>query len=479
MSDREGFPTGVEPLLADDSPIETASFEPLTVEPSPVEVARVKRRRAGRFVLGALGLVGALVVGSVGYAFWLYATTGRLNEIGSKQLDPQSGPKVGRPGKTVATLAAPVGESIAEPTADTVASVTVDETSPIPPPGTPNTVAGLPGPNTGTPAVDDTFPAAEPLPGLDVNGLDPSTTVDTLPPLVTIPEAQVVNKPLVDISQVEALGGPNTINILMAGTDSRDNVPENQATGFGKGKVRGSRTDTIMVLRIDPDAKKAWVLSLPRDLFVRMPGTNSFDRINAASARSDRLLVAAIRENLDIPIHHMMKVDFGGFQRVVAAVGGVNICFDKPARDKVTQLNVTVAGCQRLNPTQATAYVRSRRYEELQPNGKWKADPRGDLGRIARQQLFIRNGMTAAIGKGFRNPITLNAALKNLRSAIAFDKTLGFTEVLSLANKVRSFDPQSLATFTVPTKRARIDGKEVLQIDPKTAADVIGQFGRL
>ena len=87
--------------------------------------------------------------------------------------------------------------------------------------------------------------------------------------------------------------------------------------------------------------------------------------------------------------------------------------------------------------------------------------------------------MTAAIGKGFRNPITLNAALKNLRSAIAFDKTLGFTEVLSLANKVRSFDPQSLATFTVPTKRARIDGKEVLQIDPKTAADVIGQFGRL
>lgn len=441
------------------------------------------RRRARRYVFTTLGVFVGALLALVLYGFWLYATTGRIDGVGSSQLDPKTASSTPKRGKTVATLVAGQGVDL---NPSTIASDTApdglvaDDTSPIPPPGTPNTVAGLPGPNT-VPPLDapDTLPDAGPLPGISVEGLDPSLSVDTVPPpLVTIPASQVDNKPLVDTSQVVPLGGPNTFNILMAGSDNRDDVPESQAVGLGKGKVSGSRTDTIMIMRIDPDAKKAWVLSIPRDLWVRMPGTNQFDRINAASARSDQLLVKAIQENLGIPIRHMMKVDFVGFQRVVAAVGGVNICFDKPARDHVTRLNVTTAGCQRLNASQATAYVRSRYYEEQQADGSWKRDPLSDLGRIKRQQKFIRNGMDAAIGRGFRDPITLNAALKNLRSAIAFDTSLGFGEVLSLANKLRSFDPKSLGTFVVPTIGGRIDKKAVLVIDTKYAASVIGQFGR-
>ena len=462
-----------------------------TEEPTPAAVlGRPARRRGRRFALSALGVVSVLVVATGLYVFWLYSTTGRIGGVGSALLDPRRAATTAVPGQTVATLAA--GGGVEYTTSVEAADTTPDnapgdptpgafttDPSPIPLPGTPGTVPGLPGPGTGTPATSaDTFPDTGPLPDISVDGLDPSSTVDTLPaPLVTIPADQVNNKPLVDTSQVASLGGKNTINILMAGSDNRDNVPDSQAVGLGKGKVSGSRTDTIMIMRIDPDAKKAWVLSLPRDLWVRMPGTNTFDRINAASARSDALLVQTIQENLGIPIHHMMKVDFVGFQRVVAAVGGVNICFDKPARDKVTRLNVTSAGCQRLNATQATAYVRSRYYEEKQADGTWKRDPLSDLGRIKRQQKFIRNGMDAAIGRGFRDPITLNAALKNLRSAIAFDKSLGFGEVLSLANKLRSFDPQSLETFVVPTIGGQIDKKSVLVIDTKSATFLIGQFG--
>ena len=105
------------------------------------------------------------------------------------------------------------------------------------------------------------------------------------------------------------------------------------------------------------------------------------------------------------------------------------------------------------------------------------ADPRSDLGRIARQQTFIRNGMAAAIKRGMRNPTTLNAVLADLRSAIAFDKSLGFTEVLSLANKMRSFEPDALETLVVPTLSRRIDNKAVLVLDLDSAAATIGRFG--
>lgn len=443
------------------------------------------RRRLGRIALVVLVAAVVLVMSGVGYLYWRFSSIPRISGVGSAQLDPK---RTTGPGGTVVTLPTPAGETIAKPTtaantdpvtsADTAADTATDtaaESSPIPPPGTPATIAGLPGPNTSAGA--ETTESAAPLPGLSVDGLD-ETAPDTLPPpLVTIPEDQVTNRPLLDTSAVTAVGGRSSFNILMIGTDDRSDVPENQAVGFGKGKVAGSRSDTIMVLRVDPDAKKAWVLSIPRDLFVRMPGTNEFDRINAASARSDRLLVRTIQENLGIPIQHMMKVNFIGFQRVVAAVGGVNICFPKPARDRVTQLNQPTAGCFRLNPTQATAYVRSRRYEEQQKNGTWRADPRSDLGRIARQQTFIRNGMAAAIKRGMRNPTTLNAVLADLRSAIAFDKSLGFTEVLSLANKMRSFEPDALETLVVPTLSRRIDNKAVLVLDMDSAAATIGQFG--
>ena len=437
----------------------------------------LRRSRLARIAFVSFAAAVLLVVASIGYLYWRFSSIPRIREVGAAQLDPNA---VMQPGGTVVTLPTPVGETIpdvpiADSTEATASDGTIVESSPIPPPGTPATIAGLPG--TGDPVASDTTQPAAPLPGLAVDGLD-DMTADTLPPpLVTIPEDQVMNRPLLDTSKVKAVGGPRSFNILMIGTDDRRRVPDNQAVGLGKGKVAGSRSDTIMVLRVDPDAKKAWVLSIPRDLFVRMPGTNEFDRINAASARSDALLVRTIQENLSIPIQHMMKVDFVGFQRVVAAVGGVTICFPKPARDKVTRLNQPTAGCFRLNPTQATAYVRSRRYEERQANGKWRADPRSDLGRIARQQTFIRNGMAAAIKRGMRNPTTLNAVLADLRSAIAFDRSLGFTEVLTLANRMRSFEPDALETLVVPTLSRRIENKAVLVLDLDTAVPTVGQFG--
>ena len=284
----------------------------------------------------------------------------------------------------------------------------------------------------------------------------------------------IVTGPLVDIRAVQRLGGPNSVNILILGLDTRSNVPVDQEKTFGN--VGGSRTDTIMLLRIDRDANKAWVLSFPRDLFVRIAGTSDFNRLNAAYAKGLPTLVSTLRENFEVPVWHVVLVDFVGFQKVVGAIGGVTICFPLPSRDILSGLNQP-PGCNLLDPKQATAYVRSR-HLQTGKTGVWTDDPRGDFGRIERQQTFIRAALVRSVDQGFRNPVTLNAVLANLKDAIQIDNTFNFADVTSLANDFRSFNPDELQTFTVPATNRRIDGKDVLIMDPPKAAAVIGQFGR-
>ena len=165
-----------------------------------------------------------------------------------------------------------------------------------------------------------------------------------------------------------------------------------------------------------------------------------------------------------------------GFQKVVSTIDGVTICFPLPSRDILSGLNQP-PGCNLLDPKQATAYVRSRHFQTGK-NGKWTDDGKSDFGRIERQQTFIRAALTRAIDKGSRNPITLNAMLGNLKHAIRIDDTFDFADVTSLANDFRQFDPAQLQSMKVPATNKRIDGKDVLIMNPAEAAKVVGQFGR-
>jgi len=280
--------------------------------------------------------------------------------------------------------------------------------------------------------------------------------------------------PQVDTTGVLPFGGPSARNILVVGVDSRADIPDDQKRDFGE--VEGERTDTIMVLRIDRATDRAWVLSLPRDTWVRIAGTRRWDRINAAYANGPAVLADTIRENFGIPIWHMVEVDFVGFQKVVAALGGVRVCFPLPSRDTMSGL-AQEPGCNVLDERQATAYVRSRHLEELR-HGTWVQDPRSDLGRIARQQLFLRAAMKRAIEHGARNPVVLNRMLSELEGAIAIDDTFDFTEVVRLANDFRTFDPDRLGTSTLPADNRRIAGKAVLVVRAGDARTVVGRFGR-
>jgi hypothetical protein len=102
-------------------------------------------------------------------------------------------------------------------------------------------------------------------------------------------------------------------NYLLVGTDSREGIDEADpdAGGF-LGDTGCECTDTIMVVRVDPKEKQAYLLSFPRDLYLPISGTGETARINTAHAHGAQTLIDTIQDNFDIPIHHYVEIDFVG-----------------------------------------------------------------------------------------------------------------------------------------------------------------------
>jgi LCP family protein required for cell wall assembly len=236
-------------------------------------------------------------------------------------------------------------------------------------------------------------------------------------------------------------------NYLVVGIDNAENLPRGDSVRVGRDPTL--RTDTIMILRTDPDSGRAALLSLPRDLYLPLADDRGTYRINLAyQLGGPELLIRTIDENFAIPIHHFVQVDFASFRGLVDAIDGVAVPFANPARDSETGLNITEAGCHTLDPVQALAYVRSRHYQE-RIDGEWVTDPRSDYGRIARQQDFIRRALARAIDRGARNPGTMNQLIDVGLDGIAVDDELTNNDLLELGTHFRSFDPNSLTTYSL------------------------------
>jgi len=244
-----------------------------------------------------------------------------------------------------------------------------------------------------------------------------------------------------------------TLNVLLVGSDSRANVEENGQFNDKRNPVVGQRSDTMMVLHADAGQGKAAILSIPRDLFLPIAGTNGSNRINTAFDGGPQRLVDTIQQNLGIKINHYVEVDFVGFQSIVNAVGGVDIYVPSPARDKLSDLSIKTAGCVHLDGAQALAWSRSRHYEEFE-SGRWQADPSGDLGRIQRQQDFIRRMMKKALAT--RNPIKLNQLIGIGIDNVQFDNQMSSKDVFRLAKSFRSLNPDAVDMLTLPTNPASV-----------------------
>jgi len=271
----------------------------------------------------------------------------------------------------------------------------------------------------------------------------------------------------VQVSSV--LGGGSGTNYLFVGSDSREGTDPNDPTAGALVPVSGQRSDTLLILRTSGDSGS--MLSIPRDLFVTIADTGEQQRINAAYNGGPERLVKTIRNNLGIPIHRYVEVDFVSFAGLVDAVGGITIDFPHPARDPKSGLLVTSAGPQVLDGSQALAFVRSRTYIET-VDGVERTDPTADLGRVQRQQQFLR-AVLDKVG-ATRNPFKLVGIANSLVDGLRIDDEMTLFDALGLLRQMSSLDPQPQTLPTTPFVTS--GGAQVLDLVDEEAEPILQQF---
>jgi LCP family protein required for cell wall assembly len=264
-------------------------------------------------------------------------------------------------------------------------------------------------------------------------------------------------------------------NILLVGIDDGSGLQAGDPVLRGRGATLN--TDTVMILRVDPQTKQAALLSLPRDLYVDLAGGGK-GRINTALALGGpERLIETIKQDFGIAINHYAMVDFHGFEALVSAVGGVPIYFNYPSRDENTGLFQYDPGCVTLDGEQGLAYARSRHFEiQRTPNGKWQEDPSSDFGRIARQQQFIKAALRKAVAKGVRNPFVLKDLMGIAQKNVTLDTEFSIQDLVDLGMQFRDFDPDQLVTYTPPANGKMVGAMSVLILDQAAAQPVFDVF---
>jgi LCP family protein required for cell wall assembly len=210
-------------------------------------------------------------------------------------------------------------------------------------------------------------------------------------------------------------------------------------------------------MHIQADHKHAYLISIPRDLYVPIPGHDR-DKINAAFAYGGLpLVIRTIEGFTDVHIDHLALIDFAGFQAVTDALGGVDLYIEQTITSIHKPFRKFTKGMNHLNGTEALDYVRQR-YQF--------AD--GDIGRARHQQQFLKAVMDKAASSGtLSNPIKLNSFLQAVTKAMTVDKDFSLTDMALEFHNLRGTD---LTFLTSPFSGFdTIDGQSVVLSDRQKA----------
>lgn len=247
-----------------------------------------------------------------------------------------------------------------------------------------------------------------------------------------------------------AFAGRNRLNILVVGADYDY---DNKARPLPK----PARSDTIMILSLSRDGEVS-ILSIPRDTVVRFNG--KLHKINAAHAiGGPDLLKQVIEEQFGIQIHHFVQVTYEAFVKLVDLVGGIDIFveYDMHYDDNWGKLHIHLQrGFHHLNGEQALGFVRyrSKGYRRFCPKCKVKIekwDPRGDLGRVERQQQFLK-----VLAKKLMQPSMVTKLPRLVSIAQKYVATdMDLRTLLSLANFSRQIELDKIKTASLPGIGAR------------------------
>ncbi|NJC85074.1 LCP family protein [Planosporangium mesophilum] len=231
--------------------------------------------------------------------------------------------------------------------------------------------------------------------------------------------------------------GTAAMNVLLLGSDSRD--PNSTA---------GTRSDTMMLAHLDADHRHAYLISIPRDTWVEIPATadgrrgGTMGKINSAYAQGGApLAVRTVEAFTGVRIDHVVIIDFAGFQRVVDALGGVDMAVDRTITSIFPPHRTFVQGKRHFTGAEALDYVRQR-YQF--------AD--GDFARERHQQQFLKALMDKAAGMGVLSDATrLNAFLRAVTKAVTVDEKFDLVDIAMQVRHLRSTDVTTLASPSAGT----------------------------
>lgn len=238
---------------------------------------------------------------------------------------------------------------------------------------------------------------------------------------------------------------PDEITFLLLGVDTND------------GSKSGSRTDTMMLFKVDKKTGKISVLSIPRDTRTRIRGRAQEEKINHAHAYGGpELSVKAVKDLLGIELEYYVKVDYQIVKEFVDLIGGVEV--DVPMDIKGTNIK---KGVQVLNGEQALQFLRFRKGYQDQ-----------DLGRIRAQQQFIKAAakQTLKISNVGKIPQMIKSYYNNVETNIPLDLILKF------AASAKDYDLDGMKMATLPGKPAYINGISYFICDEEQAEILVKEL---
>jgi LCP family protein required for cell wall assembly len=279
-----------------------------------------------------------------------------------------------------------------------------------------------------------------------------SLAEEYLPPIAT-PEPQAT-----PIPELPHWNGHERVNVLVLGIDERD------------GEEGPWRTDTMLVLTLDPVTMSAGMLSIPRDLWVTIPGYNSQDRINTAHYYGDAngypgggpaLARDTVAWNLGVPIHFYVRVNFSAFETAIDEIGGIDIMIPETIDDPYYPDELygydpfyIEAGQQHLDGKTALKYARTR------------ATFGGDFDRGRRQQAVILavRDQIVKLDQLPRLIAKAPALMNTMGEAVRTDMSL--EQAIQLAQLASEVDPEQIVTAVIDhnftTASETVDERQVL-----------------
>ena len=262
----------------------------------------------------------------------------------------------------------------------------------------------------------------------------------------------------------EETGNYEPFTVLLMGSDTRSGKGNK---GYGSAsEIGGERSDTTILVHVNADRSRAIAVSIPRDTLITLPKCKKDGKSvggyqgkfnEAFDLAGPGCTMKAVAEMSGLDLQHFMMVDFGGFKRIVNALGGVEICLAEDVNDDKSGLKLS-KGKHVVTGEEALAFVRAR---------KTLGDG-SDTSRIRRQQAFISSLTRQVLSAGtLLNPAALVSILSAATESLSADPALADVNNLKdLALSMKDLRPSDITFVTLPWKPAG-DRVNVLVNDKK------------